>query len=650
MPAIGVFLCWVWHLDVTQDDAYISFRYVANYLNGDGLVFNIGERVEGFTNFGWVILTLFWDKCGLDYILMAKVTGTLCGIGLIIITFVTAHHVFGPRRQWLSLLATYLLAVNMALGYWAPAGLETVAFALAVAASLLFYLKRSHLLIWTLTLAVWLRPEGALVAVFLVLIEVLLSRSLSWSLYSLRCAVVALLFSIPMVFFKILYYGSLLPNSYYAKTGGNLLGRISHGSDYLFRFMGHFGFWGAGLVLAWLFWRKLNQSCRTVLLFVTFYLIYIVIVGGDVLKVHRFFIPLLGLLAVVNAQAVWSLTRPLRSTVRSVSMILLSVLLIGTTIWLPWDFVHYYQRMEAGLLSKMRFMAKNIKSTDSTEFSVALTTIGVFSYELVGHRVIDMLGLTDSTIAKHPQPPIAEMETTWREGKYNCEHILANKPDYILFSTGVKPSAPAEMSLFLYPNFLNNYNVVGWARQAETGKRVITHPVYKKRSEPRPPFSPSYSIGWVKSYKRACELFSKRQYAQAVEYYKRALGEAGPACYPLLYFYIGSCYRPLEKLESSERYLQMALAGDSNILLAHSGLLDYSLAANRFEQAVLHVDWIKKLSPWYWPRVDSALFDRVGGYDNFLRNYVGSDGPISDTNLVDSIMIVPGKKSGAPRN
>jgi len=35
------------------DDAYISFRYVRNFVEGRGLVFNPGERVEGYTNFLW---------------------------------------------------------------------------------------------------------------------------------------------------------------------------------------------------------------------------------------------------------------------------------------------------------------------------------------------------------------------------------------------------------------------------------------------------------------------------------------------------------------------------------------------------------------------------------------------------------------------
>src|ERR1051326_6227945 len=40
---------------VVGDDAYISFRYARNLVDGHGLVFNPGERVEGYTNFLWVL-------------------------------------------------------------------------------------------------------------------------------------------------------------------------------------------------------------------------------------------------------------------------------------------------------------------------------------------------------------------------------------------------------------------------------------------------------------------------------------------------------------------------------------------------------------------------------------------------------------------
>ena len=51
-----IFVIHCLSLDFTQDDAYISYRYAENFIQGNGLVFNPGERVEGYTNFLWIIL------------------------------------------------------------------------------------------------------------------------------------------------------------------------------------------------------------------------------------------------------------------------------------------------------------------------------------------------------------------------------------------------------------------------------------------------------------------------------------------------------------------------------------------------------------------------------------------------------------------
>ena len=58
----------VWLASVSwflTDDAFISFRYVHNLLEGHGLVFNPGERVEGYSNFLWVLeLAAIWRVLG----------------------------------------------------------------------------------------------------------------------------------------------------------------------------------------------------------------------------------------------------------------------------------------------------------------------------------------------------------------------------------------------------------------------------------------------------------------------------------------------------------------------------------------------------------------------------------------------------------
>ena len=69
------------------DDAFISFRYVRNLLEGHGLVFNPGEYVEGYTNFLWILeLAALWELFGLrpehtaNWLSVAYTGGTLVAL------------------------------------------------------------------------------------------------------------------------------------------------------------------------------------------------------------------------------------------------------------------------------------------------------------------------------------------------------------------------------------------------------------------------------------------------------------------------------------------------------------------------------------------------------------------------------------------
>ena len=59
------------------DDAFISFRYAKNLVEGHGLVYNIGERVEGYTNFLWTLLLSAFMGLGLDVVVVSQVLGIL---------------------------------------------------------------------------------------------------------------------------------------------------------------------------------------------------------------------------------------------------------------------------------------------------------------------------------------------------------------------------------------------------------------------------------------------------------------------------------------------------------------------------------------------------------------------------------------------
>ncbi|UCE23966.1 MAG: hypothetical protein JSU74_11810 [Candidatus Zixiibacteriota bacterium] len=608
LPALLVYAYFCRQLDFTQDDAYISYRYVANFLDGHGLVYNVGERIEGFTNFGWIVYLIFWGALGAPFIVISKVTGFILGGGIIVLTFLLGRRVGHSHGYLIALPAVYLVALNQSLAYWSPAGLETAAFAFAAMLSLYFYLKRSWLLTLSLTAAVLLRPEGALIAFIVLVIETIERRRLP--VYSLCCASLALLISLPYVGFKLYYYGSILPNPFYAKTGLEA-GRLLDGLEYSGRFFSHYGFYGLGLLVPLFMQRRLPRDFRPVWLFTVIYMVYVVLIGGDVLKVHRFFLPVIGISAIVLSTAVWLVADRLPKRASRPVILIASVALLFGTYMLPRRFVHQYYNLEKGLTSKMDFISKQMLATDTSGFSAAVPTIGIFGYNLLGHRVIDMLGLTDSTIAKHSEQPVAGTSSTWKERRHNSAYLLGLKPDYILFSTDIKPSAPAEMALHLYRQFLDSYRTIGWVNPSLPNSPTFS--VFKRVKDIEGRLVPEYPLEFVENYKQGMEYYMAGDYGRAVQSYQRAREVSPLPPYVYLEYNLGFCYILLNRQQEGIALLDSVAARDSMVFLANAVLYKHAVLTNQREKADRHRRWFRAFVPWLVPVLERETAALVGG-------------------------------------
>jgi hypothetical protein len=117
-------------LDHTVDDAFISFRYADNLASGHGLVFNPGERVEGYSNFLWCLLLTPFISLGADPVLAARGLGILSTIALLggVVRFAPRPDAL-PALVW---LAPGLTASSPVLAVWATGGLEAPLFAALV--------------------------------------------------------------------------------------------------------------------------------------------------------------------------------------------------------------------------------------------------------------------------------------------------------------------------------------------------------------------------------------------------------------------------------------------------------------------------------------------------------------------------------------
>ena len=111
------------------DDAYISFQYVKNFLHGHGLVYNVGERVEGYTDFLWVMLlsvvmAVFRNA---DIAAASVVLGLGFGVLSMALGVVMARRLH-PGRRWLVLVAPLLMACQTSYCAWSTGGLESTMF------------------------------------------------------------------------------------------------------------------------------------------------------------------------------------------------------------------------------------------------------------------------------------------------------------------------------------------------------------------------------------------------------------------------------------------------------------------------------------------------------------------------------------------
>ena len=186
------------------------------------------------------------------------------------------------------------------------------------------------------------------------------------------------------------------------------------------------------------------------------YTFYVIVIGGDVLQAHRFFLPVLPFLYLLFSFALMKLYLMLKKkSVKLVIPISAVIAFSVVTFFLPRSWIMSVRFAEMGLNFKMAKYAQRLRQSFGTDFTLAMSTIGAISY-LTEAKVIDMLGLTDPYIAKHPET-IPGILSTWKEKKFNTQYLLSRDPDVIMFSTGIKPSAPAERALFLSSKFRKNY-------------------------------------------------------------------------------------------------------------------------------------------------------------------------------------------------
>ena len=279
-----------------HDDAYITFRTVDNFVNGNGLTWNVSERVETFTNPLWMFLVsifyFFTNEIYYTSIILSIIISVLV---ILIFAFKISKTVLG------AILGLGIFIFSKPFIDWSTSGLENPLTHLILVVFLLVYIKsRNNFNFKTLFLLSIITALGAvnrldsLVLFLPCLVFAFLKLPKIKGLYVVA---IGLLPVIAWKGFSLFYYGFPLPNTAYAKvlnTGVSKTQLLQHGFYYfedLIRW--HpltFFIIMAGMSIPFLIKDK---RLIPIVLGIILYLIFILQMGGDYMTGRFFSAPLL---------------------------------------------------------------------------------------------------------------------------------------------------------------------------------------------------------------------------------------------------------------------------------------------------------------------------------------------------------------------
>jgi hypothetical protein len=405
-----------WSNRFVLDDAFISFRYAGHLAEGHGLVWNPGERVEGYTNFLWVLLLAGAMRLGMDPVVFSQAAGMAAFTGTLLVTAALGTTVL--RSTAAAVLSVLLLGTSYTFSCFATSGLETQLHALLLTACAGVLARGLVAAEWTAARSVALSLLGALALLTRLDSAVVVGPVLAIACVRIlrrgagvRERLVALaglaapasLIVGAWLAWKLSYYGEVVPNSAYVKLGFG----AHHGWPYVGRFLRSYWLWPFILGALAVGWRRRSEPRSGPILLlgglVVLWTTYVVVAGGDFME-FRFMVPILPLLMSVVAWSIGELVAapPVRGLLAGI--LVLASLLHATRFSGKTD-LESIERLarhvdDAGL--RWRFIGKELGALfgrDST-VTIAVTAAGAIPYDS-GLRTIDMLGVNDRWVARH---------------------------------------------------------------------------------------------------------------------------------------------------------------------------------------------------------------------------------------------------------
>ena len=378
------------------DDAFVSLRYAWNLAHGQGLVWNPGERVEGFTNPLTTLLmalpSALFDRPAAALAVQIFGVATVLALALLSYRLALRLGLQAPVLACLVVLACYPLA------YWSILGMETGLVALLLVAATLLAAAEPGEADWRLAvllgLAVAARPDAMVPALTVLGWRAALRPRGGWRASLAEVAAFGA-FPLAILALRWLYYGQLVPNTYVLKVAGVPLSfRLRTGVGAALPYLG----WLApAIALAVVSAREGDRQRRLLLAVWGSSVVATLFVGGDAWPRWRFLCPTLPPLLVLAADGAACVAgrvkRPALAWALAGLVVVAEDASFGREVLLarePFGVPEVQQQVEAAVRL--------------TRLCTPAASVGVFHAGTVpyytGLRAVDFLGKTDVQVAR----------------------------------------------------------------------------------------------------------------------------------------------------------------------------------------------------------------------------------------------------------
>ncbi len=456
------------------DDAFISLRYARHLAQGIGPRWNrTGAPVEGFTSPLHVLLTALLLRLGVNDFIAVRALAFSFHTALLLFCWRWTARRFGRLP---AMLVACGIATSFPMLVWDIGGLEAVPFAALCTVGTLLALDYAlpatrpanprvlYLAAIVLGLASFMRMDGLVVSAAALLCVAVLARNPlpQRAPHLVIAAAIVIACVLPWEIFRIAYFHSYLPNTYFAKVYGIPLGwRIGSGLNYWKIYLKMPPYHMPLLVLiagAQLVRRRWSALSTALCIWLALVGAYIVTTGGDHMFAARFMITLIPLtiLAIVSGLVSLNAFRSTAST-----GIVIAVFLATSAAQFHNSILNPRFRDGAGTAGQV--VGEYIAGRLPPHSAIALNVAGATPYYADEYTYIDSLGLNDYEIARRTPTPV-NADSLVGHLKGDGQSVLRRHPDFLLLGPPGGDVADLTQPMFLgdreiaaSPQFLQEY-------------------------------------------------------------------------------------------------------------------------------------------------------------------------------------------------